>query len=356
MNRMAECMPLAALLSQTLAAFTIEFDNEAEHQLPHWTTRHGRTAAARTGTWLTSMVMWSNCMRFVTEEGISVRELETLARTHTNLHGMQRWRYITVSSDTASRDKIIRPTPAGRRAQEIWRPLFGEIEQRWRARFGDEAIGQLRGSLSMLNSRIGLDLPDCLPILIYGLVSRPPDPKLPARPKREEGPLPLSSLLSRVLLAFAIEFERESPLSLAICANVLRVLAETGVRVRDLPMLSGVSKEAIHMAMGILQKASLAVIEPDPASPRVKIARLTPKGQAVKDAAADLIRLIEERWSSRFGAGAIDGLRHVLEGMNGSLFLGLEPYPDGWRASVPKPATLPHFPMVLHRGGYPDGS
>ncbi len=24
--------------------------------------------------------------------------------------------------------------------------------------------------------------------------------------------------------------------------------------------------------------------------------------------------------------------------------------------SVRRPATLPHFPVVLHRGGYPDGS
>ena len=38
------------------------------------------------------------------------------------------------------------------------------------------------------------------------------------------------------------------------------------------------------------------------------------------------------------------------------LFGGLEPYPDNWRASVRRPATLPHFPVVLHRGGYPDGS
>ena len=36
--------------------------------------------------------------------------------------------------------------------------------------------------------------------------------------------------------------------------------------------------------------------------------------------------------------------------------LGLEPYPDNWRAQVRRPETLPHYPMVLHRGGYPDGS
>jgi hypothetical protein len=34
----------------------------------------------------------------------------------------------------------------------------------------------------------------------------------------------------------------------------------------------------------------------------------------------------------------------------------MKPYADGWRASVCRPGTLPHYPMILHRGGYPDGS
>jgi len=38
------------------------------------------------------------------------------------------------------------------------------------------------------------------------------------------------------------------------------------------------------------------------------------------------------------------------------LWHGLEPDPDGWRAAVRRPDTLPHYSMVLHRGGYPDGS
>ena len=32
---------------------------------------------------------------------------------------------------------------------------------------------------------------------------------------------------------------------------------------------------------------------------------------------------------------------------------GLEPYPDNWRASVRRPATLPHFPIVLHAAAIP---
>ena len=38
------------------------------------------------------------------------------------------------------------------------------------------------------------------------------------------------------------------------------------------------------------------------------------------------------------------------------LLAGLEPYPDNWRARVKPPLVLPHYPMTLHRGGYPDGA
>lgn len=144
-------------------------------------------------------------MQFVGEVGVTVRELERLARTRTNLDGMRRWGYIDIEPKSAGSktkrprpDSVLRPTPAGYKAQEVWRPLFGVIEQRWQARFGKDTI------------------------------------------------LALRELLERV------------------------------------------------------------VGEPT--------AQMSP------------------------------------------LFKGLVPYPDGWRASVRKPDTLPHYPMVLHRGGFPDGS
>jgi hypothetical protein len=49
-------------------------------------------------------------------------------------------------------------------------------------------------------------------------------------------------------------------------------------------------------------------------------------------------------------------LEPLAAGQPPPLFGGLEPYPDNWRASVRRPDVLPRFPMVLHRGGYPDGS
>jgi hypothetical protein len=157
-------LPLPALLSHLLVAFTIEFDNEAEH----------RTAAR-----LVSLAMWSNCMQFVDEKGVTVRELERAARTKTNLNGMVRWGYVSVEpGDTkAPRSKwSIRPTPAGRSAQEIWRPLFAIIEGRWRQRFGEAEMAHLRKSLEALIDQVDIDLPDCLPILGYGLYSQLENP------------------------------------------------------------------------------------------------------------------------------------------------------------------------------------
>ena len=359
-------LPLSALLSQALVAFTIEFDNEFEHQMPHRTTRHSSSH----GPWLVSLVMWSNCMRFVTGDGISVGELESLARTPTNWNGMERWGYIVVEPDPAdSRPKpprsawVVRATTKGRQAREVWRPLFDAIEKRWQERFGRNETGRLRESLWALVSRMDVELPGCLPILGYGLFSRATPQKRNTAAARNDPGDALPALLSRALLAFAIEFERESALSLAISANLVRVLDGKGVPVRDLPLLSGVSKEAVSMALGVLGKARIAVVEPDETRARTKVARLAPKGQDAQDAYHRLTAAIEERWGARFGQDTVRTLRESLERLAGDgtaqqspLFRGLEPYPDGWRASVRKPATLPHYPMVLHRGGFPDGS
>ena len=364
-------LPLPTLLSHALVAFSIEFDNESERHMKHRTTRHGSTAGALRGPWLVSLAMWANCMQLLDDQGTPVRELERRARTKTNLAGMQRWGYITVEPDPADpRPKppraawLVRATPAGRRAQEIWRPMFGVIEQRWRDRFGAPEIDRLRESLWAVVSQLELDLPDCLPILGYGLFSRGLEgSETMARGRCEEAGLPLSTLLSRVVLAFAMEFERQSDVSLAISANVLRVLDEKGVRVRDLPLLAGVSKEAISMAIGYLGKRGFVVLGTESAGSRTKVARLTGKGRAAQDGYRHWLTSIEEAWQARFGKQTIRSLRVALEPLVGDgtserspLFSGLEPHPGGWRASVRRPKTLPHYPMVLHRGGFPDGS
>jgi DNA-binding MarR family transcriptional regulator len=368
---MGDPFPLPTLLAHTLVAFTIEFDNQAERQMLHRTTRHGGSAESGHAPWLVSLAMCSNCMQFIGEEGLPVGELERRARTKTNLAGMERWGYVVVEPDPSdSRPKpprsawLVRATPAGLKAQAIWRPLFGVIEKRWEERFTRDAIEFVRESLGALVSQFDVELPDCLPILGYGLFSKGARYEKRFLDGSTDGSdSPLSTLLSRVLLMFAIDFETESELSLAISANVVRVVDEKGVRVRDLPLLTGVSKEAVAGSLSFLTKRGYAVAESDASGGRVKAARLTKKGGKAQQGYRRLLGSVEQRWQKRFGEKTIRSLRESLQRLVGEptaqlspLFLGLEPYPDGWRASVPKPHTLPHYPMVPHRGGFPDGS
>ncbi|HEX4830841.1 MAG TPA: SAM-dependent methyltransferase [Trebonia sp.] len=407
-------LPLPALLSRALVAFTIEADNEAERRLPHRTTGHGRAPGAPPDApWLISLAMWASSLRHVPDAGITVEALRAAARTGTNLAGLRRWGYVTFDPEPTrgkqpARDAVVRLTGPGRQARDGWAPVGAVVEDRWRERFGPDVVAGLRETLASIAAQLPASLPDCLPILGHGLSSRPRGtaiapaghgalasgkpraegdalaapstaapstaaaslPTPPASPTSTDAlaapaprlagaaaaELPLWALLSRVLLAFAAQFEEQSPLALAACATVLRVLTEDGVRSRDVPALAGVSKEAVAMALGLLTTGGLAAEGSDPAGGRWRIARLTPRGARAQRASAELAAGIEDAWRARFGP-AVDGLRAALARLPlASLLAGAAPYPEGWRARVPAPATLPHFPMVLHRGGYPDGS
>jgi DNA-binding MarR family transcriptional regulator len=363
--------PLSTLLSHVLVAFTIELDNEFERRL----RESGHSPR------VTSLVMWSNFMRFV-GDGITVGELPTAAgipkaRTLSTLGGMERWRYVVVGLDPQTKregwgsarglrdDWVVRLTPEGRAAEEIWRPLPDEIERRWRERFGAGAIEELRRSLETIVGRLEVELPEYLPIV--GSANGMAADVSPVEKRDTASHLQLSALLSQALLAYTIDFERSSERSLPLTANIVRVLDEEGRSIRDLPLAAGVSKEATSMALTFLAKTGWIVVED-------KLVRLTPKGRAAQEGSRRLHADVEGGWETRFGAQDLRRLRASLHGVldrrdgeHALLARGLHPHPGGWRGTKPylahteamieNPSTgLPHYPMVLHRGGWPDGS
>jgi hypothetical protein len=367
-------LPLSSLLSQALVAFTIEFDNEFEHLVPHRTTDYGGVPGA---PWLVSMVWWTRWLRFIPDEGITTAELRRLSRT--NARGMRNqltrlsrwWRYVALeetgpgTAKSHAAEPLVRPTSGGRKAIAVWGTLTEKIEKRWETRIGIETVDRLRESLGAVANRLDPGLPDFLPILGYGLFSIAPEEGTSQQSAQIRS---LPGLLANVLLGFAIEFEAEAKISLAIAANVLRVLEGEPVPARDLPRLSGVSKEALAMATGWLQKHGLVGFPADHTRDKGKAIALTAKGRIARQACCQLVWAIENRWTDRFGRepvaeDRIEPLRATLERLltasddNGSLIMqGVRPYSDGWRASLPAPQSLPHFPMILHRGGFPDGS
>jgi hypothetical protein len=115
------------------------------------------------------------------------------------------------------------------------------------------------------------------------------------------------------------------------------------------------------MAASFLQKRGLATVERQPSGSRGKLLALGAKGLSAKDAGDRLIASIEERWTKALGTVPMRKLGDLLERLAGDgtaasspLFRGLAPYPDGWRATLPPMQTLPYYPMVLHRGGFPE--
>ena len=335
-------LPLATLLSHALVAFTIELDNEFERQMPHRTTSN--RAASRGNPWLVSLAMWSTCMRFVPDDGVTVRELERLARTPTNLNGMVRWGYVVVGPDGR-----VRPTAAGRRAQELWRALPAVIEERWEARAGKDSVDHLRGSLGAVAGQLDGGLPDSLPILGYGLANKVP-PGATDAPGGPVAALSLADLLSRVLLAFALEYERVSNVSLAIGANVLRVLDDTAVRVRDLPRLAASRGSRSHGARSSSRSdASRSSSRTSGGPGRSRGSRRA--GRAAR-ARHPCSTSSSTAGTARFGdenASVARGARAVRDAPP------TEPYAEGWRASHAA-GNAAALPMVLHRGGFPDGA
>jgi len=239
------------------------------------------------------------------------------------------------------------------------------MDERWRAHLGDDAVERLHLALATVFARLPIDPPAFVPVVYPTQNGRaevaPPGP--PTHHPVGHDTADLITLLAGVLVSFTLDDEAVSKLSLAISANTLRVLDREPTRLRDLPRRTGVSKEGNAMCTGFLVRRECAVIEPDPTATRGKVIRLTDKGVRARANDERNLAETEERWRATFGAPALGALRAALEPLVGDgtlasspLAPGLRPEPGNWRASIRTPETLPHYPMVLHRGGFPDGS
>jgi hypothetical protein len=290
---------------------------------------------------------------------MSFRELETASRNprerlKPHLGCLERWGFIEFEGVPRKRDGwgsgrgisldwFVRFTRSGKEAARIWPPLWEEMDERWKKRFGREDYTRAYESLRRLVGRLEFELPWGLP---GGLDVAAGEKSYP--PKSPEGgetnhPPPLSALLSQALLGFALEFNQKSRAPLVLCGNVIRVLSEDNpARVADLPALTGGSPEAVDIDWRI---KPYVVVESDPNGKRGKVVRLSPAGASAKKAYYRSSEEIEAEWENRFGTSEVRPLRLSLEYLltkekEGRPILaeGLVP-PDGVaRAGAPVPA------------------
>ena len=142
---------------------------------------------------------------------------------------------------------------------------------------------------------LDLELPEYLPIVgsANGMV---------AEIEHREGATTaahLSARLAQVLLAYTLDFERRSELSLPLTANFVRVLGKAGLDVRELPATAGVSREATSMAVNFLAKTGYVTVE-------AKLVRLTAKGLEAQAAAPGLHADVERAMEAHRLRKAVD--------------------------------------------------
>jgi len=221
------------------------------------------------------------------------------------------------------------------------------VEERWVARHGAGTIEVLRRTLAPGNDVLPWSPPEVHPsdgfrtAVVGGSAL--------------DFEVPLVASLGRALTAVTLAYEQGSAVSLPLGANLLPAIGSVpdGIRTRDLPEQTGLSREAISMALRWLERAGLA------GSGGAHAASLTDAGRR---ALADHERRIESIDDAEL-RGALESIVSRPE----ILALGLRPPDDGWRSKPPYLAqtrrlladplgTLPRHPMVLHRGGWPDGS
>ena len=346
-------LPLSTLLSQAVVAFTIEADHLFECRMPHCTTESRKRGEPIEGPWLISMPFWANGLKHVEADGMPVgalfdRELIAGGFLQGTNPGLVRWGYLrlvpgTTKSKKLDRDWTVVPTQNGLLAQQTWAPLPAEVDARWVARWPE--VAALRAALQEVVATADRELPDHLPVNggHDGWV------RLPQRPPRSTADADVGTLLAKALLLFTLEVEATSSVALVHSANVLRVLGEGPVLQRDLPRAMGAAKETVAVMTGQLRREGRVTIS------NSKEVALTKAGRQAATEADASVAAVEAGWPGQ--------LRAFLEPLVGdgtvegsALAEAIRPPEGTWRSRRPQPLTLPHHPVISHRGGYPDGS
>lgn len=391
------------MMSRLLVAYTMEFDNEVERRLPHRTSRG--PAAGREGVpWLISQPMWANFLDLLDDPA----PLSSLPAELVNVGGLQRWGYITVGPGP---DGVVTLTPNGVAAQRIFREVSSSTDARWTDRFGigvatasapaDPALPRhlpmstvSRPAVSTLPrfispiSRSGAGVP----MRARTAIPTSPDAatrnasgaavsgvsEVATRNVRDpavaiaspvgagsDSPLaaggqdaPLSTLLAQELMRFTAALGARSRIPMGLGSNVLRVLASGACRTRDLPVLAGISREAADGSLKALLRAEAVTLSDGSAT-------LTEHGQSTWQAYHEALTEVDGQW--RDARPAWGTALEATLGQHDKLVEAVTPHPEGWRAHPPyarltrtmlenPAANLPAYPMVSHRGGFPDGS
>lgn len=290
--------------------------------------------------------LWAAFLRVIPDDGL--RRVDVAARARISrravtaiLTGCERSGLATVEAGTGRGAAVVELTATGRQSRDVGRQLLQATEADWLSSYAP--VRPLRAALIELVMQLDLELPH-FPIgygpvddSVTGGGTRPGmqgPPRIPSHGQdwipvvrgdpSDVGALPLTALLSQVLVAFAIAFEQEGT-SLPTCV-AWQGIPDDGIAVRALP--KGSPNPAGWARHGF------ATLDPSPPTSGSTIT-LTEKARAIRDGYLPRAGAIETSWRRRYGDELVSRLRETLGAVVELADLG----------------GLPHFPRVSWIGG-----
>ena len=330
--------PLPTLLGRALGAFAGDYDSARgeDRSIPQ-------------------LGAWANALRVIDAEGTDQRQLGRRAVISKRVaevvvSRLEKRGQVSVEAKAIpgrrGKARIVHLTADGRAARNAAARLVDTVQEDWRQRFGNDGIARLRDALSSVVDRLPVELPHYVtgygagdPSVTGGdyVPEDPGPPRIPAHgqdwpvvvrePGNASGDLPLPALLSPVLAAFAIDYERERLGHLPTVSNFLRFVGDEGVTLARAQALGGVSGNGKTLHERHLD----VVVEPGRARDQDRRVYLTPKTRRMRDAYPHLVGEIEQRWCEEYG-DAVSAMRSALAAMNERFDDDLPDYPDtnGW--------------------------
>lgn len=294
---------------------------------------------------------WANVLRVLDADGTDQRQLArrtVISRRAAEVvvTRLARLGRVAVENQVIAgkrgKTKLVRLTASGEAGMASAATLVDTVQADWRERFGNGAVDRLRDALSTVVDRLPVELPHypagygaADPSVTGGdyVPEDPGPPRIPAhgqdwpvvlrQPGSDTRHLPLTALLSQVLAAFAIDYEREQFGSLPAASNFLRLVDHDGMTLRCAQALGGVAGNGRSLHERHLD----VVVEPGRLRDMSRRVFLTPKGCRIRDAYPQLVREIEDRWSEQY-ATAIPPMRTTLMAINERLDADLRDYPS----------------------------
>lgn len=245
------------------------------------------------------VVLWSNLLRVVGDDGADRRALPSLVRlskraVKTTVDGMVRHDWALVNGGS------VRLTGIGRSARDEWGAAIAQAEAAW------PGAPSLRAPLEAFVSRLPLEHPH------YPCGYGTADWRITGGPGTDWKPvsrdgdidtvtsLPLLALLSQALVGFAVAYESRVPFAMLVGLYLDAAFAAGSVPLADAPPVLGIAGNG----RSSLERHGAVKVDES------KHVVLTPLGRTLRDAYAPTVRAVE---SSLDTAGE---LRLALEALN----------------------------------------